>query len=62
MSIETVYTTLQNAGFIVKLSGMSFIVSLKNRNVRSMELQQVLNFAENVTYQISGSATIVYVS
>lgn len=61
MDIDTVYTTLRNAGFIVSLSGMSFVVRLKNRDVRPMEVRIALNWPDNVSYRVSGKATIVYV-
>lgn len=59
MTIDEVYEVLVNAGFIIHIVGMSFIVSLKNRNVRPMEVQIALDWPTNVQYAVSGDATVV---
>ena len=53
--IDSVYTLLRDAGFIVTLDGPSFLVGLKNRRVTTTEITAVLDsLAEHCTLTRSG--------
>jgi hypothetical protein len=61
MTIEQVEQTLIDAGFIVRLSGMSFVVSLSNRSVNTMDVLAALNYVSNVSCVRSSGSVVVFV-
>lgn len=48
MDLTTIYTTLVNAGFVVCVSGESFIVSLYRRRPEVREVEIALDWPTNI--------------
>jgi hypothetical protein len=56
---DEVYDLLVNAGFLVSLAGMAFVVSLVRRAISISEVQAVIGDDPSINYRRRGDGSIV---
>jgi len=56
---DEAYDLLVNAGFLVSLAGMSFVVSLARRAISISEVQTVIGDDPSVNYRRRGDGCVV---
>jgi len=56
---DEVYDTLLDAGFVVSLAGMSFVVSLAHRAIDISEVQALFGNVANIHYRQRNDGRVV---